>query len=238
MSHTGLASSQNKTGLDCASSLSVQEQWSLSLSLMRAISEPDYRAVRRLLNDGANQNVWVPLSALGFDDNTRFVELDEDIVFIDFDTLISSNKVVNVVRNITSEELLITPLHLAVKRGYPHIVNLLLEEFEAIDTTAGLGVTAFSLLAYQARIDDTDMQLIVQSFMQSDPTEMNIVMAFHNAVVVGNMSMIKAMIKSAPNSEVIKKLRKIDPYTDSWLSFRIKRLYWKVFWHLFSIDLA
>ena len=238
MPYIGLAGNQNQKDLDCISSLSLQEQRSLNRSLMQAVLEPDYRAVRKLVNDGAEPNAWAPLSDFKFDNKTKFVELNEELVLIDFDILMSSNRVVNVARNIRSEEILVTPLHLAVRMSYPHIVNLLLEDFEAIDTTAGVGLTAFSLLAYQAHINNGDMQLMVQSFMESHPTEMNIVMAFHNAVVVGNINMIKAMIKFAPNSEVIKKLRGINPPVDSWLSFRIKMLYLNISWHLPPINLT
>ena len=202
---------------------------------MQAILNSEYKTVKKLIrDDGADKDAWVPLNDLGTYNETEFINIDYEIAVIDLDRLISSNRVISIVQGARSDSLLVTSLHLAVRMGHLHIVSLLLEDFEVEDTTAGLGLTAFSLLAYQNQIDDVDMEFMVKYFIQSEPAEMDMGMAFHNAVVAQNEAMIKAIIQYAPESEIIKKLRKIRPNIIdmfnwisglNWLNWTVKSFY-------------
>ena len=239
IAHSVLANTQGKTDLPCALGL-YPKQHQLNIRLMRAILDSNYRAVRSLIRNKADPNVWMPLSEFGFSNGVKFLDINHDIAIIDLKALIFSNRLVSITQGAEAEEILITPLHLAVRMGHSHIVSLLLEDFKVKDTPAGLGVTAFSLLAYQGHVDDADMQLMVQSFIQSqpEPAEMEIGMAFHNAVIKGNMVMARAILKSAPQSKIIKGFRYkirfhfIDWITRSKKERSIKRLYRAVFRHL------
>ena len=208
IAHSVLASTQNVADLACPSILSSR-QWQLDLSLMQAILEPDadYNAIRALVHRGANPNVWMSLSDFDFNNEIKFSEINYDYVFIDLEELISSNKLVEMSRLDRERDLSITPLHLAVRLGHRHIVYLLLEEFHVKDTAAGLGMTAFSLLAYQKNLKNEDRQFMAQSFMESEPTEMEIGTAFHNAVMTGDTFIAETIFKYARESRMIKGFR-------------------------------
>ncbi len=183
----------------CVSSLQVIQDYELlDEDFFNIIVEPNYRAVQRALEAGANPNAFV-MKVVG----------DSDDGEVDFRYLIDLGALEKVT---DKQDLLVggTALHLAVMMGNPHIVNLLLEFKARVDIRSVKGLTPFSIIAYQNVdvVGSIDRRLMVLFFIESKKLEeSDITYTFEQAAIKKDYLVVEAIAEHAPNSEVIKRLR-------------------------------
>ena len=187
----------------CASNLQVAQDYELiEEDFFNVIVEPDYRAIRRALEIGANPNALVAkeIRKLNGLANLRF-NIDRETLEEFIKTFIGAGRKAVVVDA--------TALHLAVIVGDPYVVELLLEKEARIDIKNISGHIPFTLLAYQTRIHPMQRDSMVKLFIKHNPspTELDIAYTFEQAVIVQNFSVIEAIARYASESEVITRLK-------------------------------
>ena len=196
----------------CTSDLQVQNLDIMSRGLFRAITEPNHRATRKILEDGANPNAVVIKAVEKLETKSQKVlnGINPD-TFTDVQTLIYKEDVKDgeVARAIRSDSELVgaTALHIAVMAGNAHIVNLLLESKGIrTDIKNRSGLTAFYLLVYQYHITDAHRKLMVESFIDKVEEE-DINNVFTRAINAKNYPVMEAIAEHAPGSEAVQKLK-------------------------------
>ena len=196
----------------CAPNLQAKDPDIMSRDLFRAITKPDHPATRKTLAAGANPNAVAVKASEKLESRSRRAlnGINPD-TFVDVQALIYVEDIEESEIVINSDLQLIgaTALHVAVMTGNAHIVNLLLEsKLTKTDIKNRSGLTAFSLLASQDHIDDVDRGLMVTFFIESGKlTESDITNLFKRAIAIENFSMVEALAKYAPESEVINNVR-------------------------------